>query len=581
MHAKKVRPVKLVPQFVGQRFFTVPKVSKTLDEVTLQTRLIQPEVIIEKKDSADVMRYAAYIRISSDEQVGNFSIDAQRRAVETWVRDHGGKLVKLYVDEAESGRSAERTEFLNMRRDAKKHKFDAIIVHKFDRFARNRTDALAIKSLLRRDYGIKVFSVTEPSEDSDGAIGALIEGIMECVAEWYSRNLAEETTKGKRERAMQGYHNNQPPYGMDKNEEKVLIPNQDEIPGLQLAFNLYATDEYSDNDIARELSNRGYRTKKGRRFSTDTVREMLQNKTYLGYVKYQKYKEHTDGRRSWGNPVEWVKGRHEAVISQDLFDLCLEIRAGRARGHEFYPKYRTFLLSGVLFCTDCVSEAPENADEQYGKMRAQSNAQGSNHYYRCRARDFGHDVSHSSVRADEIEGQVADVLKTLKPPADWQKRMVEVMGSLLGDKKLDQRLAEIKSIIERMDFRWDQGFITNRDEYLEKRVQLQQELEQLTPIPDDELEEAADVLQNFSAHWDATNGNRETQKELIQLIVARVWVKDERLVAMSLRPNYHITLGLESEKPTEVVVGSSDGTMGEDIIVPGRRRRGSNPRSLP
>ena len=66
-----------------------------------------------------------------------------------------------------------------------KGKFDALIVHKFDRFARNRTDALAIKSLLRRDYNIKVFSASEPSEDSDGAIGALIEGIMESAAEWY------------------------------------------------------------------------------------------------------------------------------------------------------------------------------------------------------------------------------------------------------------------------------------------------------------------------------------------------------------------------------------------------------------
>ena len=220
MNDLEINHVKFVPQLNGKRFFTVPKFGETLEDVTLEARLVQPEVPPVQFKDMTMMRYAAYIRISSEEQVGNFSVDAQRRAVETWVRDRGGKIVKLYIDEAETGKNADRTEFLNMRRDAKKHKFDALIVHKFDRFARNRTDALAIKSLLRRDYGIKVFSVTEPSEDSDGAIGALIEGIMECVAEWYSRNLAEETTKGKHERAMQGYHNNQPPYGMDKNEEK-------------------------------------------------------------------------------------------------------------------------------------------------------------------------------------------------------------------------------------------------------------------------------------------------------------------------------------------------------------------------
>ena len=224
---------------------------------------------------------------------------------------------------------------------------------------------------------------------------------------------------------------------------------------------------------------------------------------------------------------------------------------------------------------------PDDADEHHGKMRAQSNTHGKNHYYRCRARDFGRDCSQTSVHADLVERQVINVLKTLKPPEDWRKRMVEAMGSLLGDKRLEERITEIKSVIERMDFRWDQGFITDKDEYLEKRVQLQQELERLTPIPDDELDEAADVLQNFAAHWDAASGDREAQKELLQLIVARVWVKGEKVVAMSLRPNYHITLGVGNEKPTELTVGSTEDIMGGDIIVPRRGRRGSNPRSLP
>src|SRR3990172_9062139 len=133
-----------------------------------------------------------------------------------------------------------------MRRDAKHNKFDAIVVHKFDRFARNRTDALAIKSLLRQDYGIKVYSVSEPSEDSDGPIGALIEGIMESVADWYSRNLATETAKGKKERGQQGLHNNRPPFGAGKDENHVLIPDEHEFADLMMAYTEFATGKYSD-----------------------------------------------------------------------------------------------------------------------------------------------------------------------------------------------------------------------------------------------------------------------------------------------------------------------------------------------
>lgn len=231
-NAIPTRIVQFVPHLAEQRFFTAPKLGRTIDETEVKAHLVTQEEPKRRVKGPDEMRYAAYVRISSEEQVGNFSIDAQKRAIEAWVKAQSGKLVKVYVDEAQSGRSADRPEFQALRRDAKKNIFDAIVVHKFDRFARNRTDALAIKSLLCHDYGIKVFSVTEPSEDSDGAIGALIEGIMESVTDWYSRNLSNETTKGKRERALQGYHNNRPPFGYDKSSEGILVPNTHELIGL-------------------------------------------------------------------------------------------------------------------------------------------------------------------------------------------------------------------------------------------------------------------------------------------------------------------------------------------------------------
>lgn len=575
MSEPQQRPIQFIPHLIDKRFFTVPKLGNTIDDCEVTARLIQPSEANQSAKGQPIMRYAGYIRISSDEQVGNFSVDAQRRAIETWVKAQGGKLVNWYVDEAQTGRNADRAEFLNMRRDAKKHKFDAIVVHKFDRFARNRTDSLAIKSLLRREYGIKVFSVSEPSEDSDGAIGALIEGIMECIAEWYSRNLSGETTKGKRERALQGFHNNQAPFGMDKDEAKILIPNTHELPGLRLAFDLYSSGKYSDNRVARELNSQGYKTKKGRPFSTDMIRDMLQNRTYLGYVKYQQYRQHNDGRRSWENPVEWIKGKHEAVIPHDLFDRCQEVRAARASSHEYHPKHNIYLLRGIIYCAQCVENMPDNANEpDYGKMRPHSNE--GYLLYRCRARDFGRSCPQKSVWANEIEQQVVHILKTLKPPDDWREHMVASMGQLLGDKKLEERITEIKSIIDRMDFRWDQGFITDKEAYLEQRVKLQQELEQLTPIPDDDLEVAADMLANFEHHWSALEDDPKAQQELIQLIVARVWVNKDRVVALSLRPNYHVTVGLESTKPTKLSVSFDDRN-----IVRNRERRDLNPRSLP
>lgn len=268
------------------------------------------------------MRYVGYVRISSEDQVGNFSLDAQKRAIEKYVHDQGGVLVRFYVEEAKTATNDDRPAFQEMRRDARRQLFDALVVHKFDRLARNRENALAIKSLLRRDFGIKVFSVTEPSEDSEGPIGALMEGIMESVADWYSRNLATEVKKGKYERAQQGLHNNQAPFGYDKTKEKTLVINPHEAEGARLAFETHAQGAWSDTEIARLLNSKGYRTKQGRLFSKEMIRDFLQNRTYLGYIRYKGYRRKANGSRDVSTETQWFKGQHEAIITEELFERC-------------------------------------------------------------------------------------------------------------------------------------------------------------------------------------------------------------------------------------------------------------------
>lgn len=471
----------------------------------------------------------------------------------------------IYTDEGKSARTANRPAFKEMRKDARRKKFDAIIVHKFDRFARNRTESLAIKSLLRHDYGIKVFSVSEPSEDSDGPMGALIEGIMESVADWYSQNLGAETAKGKKERVQQGRHNNRAPFGYKKNKEKRLVPDKDELPGLILAFGQYATGDFSDTDIARLLNEAGYKSKTGRRFSKETVRDILQNRTYLGKIKYQKYKRRSDGSRSYDAPVEWFEGEHEAIIDEKLFEVCQQVRAKRSSHHQATVKYNPYLLRNLVFCYRCCSNPPEGKTiRQYGKMRPQSRDRGKNRHYRCRARELGYECEQGGVNVEIIDDQIVQVLMNLKPPEDWRKGITKAMGELLGEKNLDERIDEIKGVIERMDTRWDHGFFTTEEEYIQQRIKLQMELENLTPVADDELEQAADLLKNFRMHWERLEGDEEGRHELVKLIVERVYVRDKKVVAITLRSNYHLVLNHKTKEPTEFSVDSVPYTYGSD-----------------
>jgi site-specific DNA recombinase len=388
---------------------------------------------------------------------------------------------------------------------------------------------------------------------------------MEAVADWYSRNLASETSKGKKERGRQGFHNNRAPFGMKKGKGRVLVADEDELPGLVMAFEAYATGEYSDTGIARMLNEAGYRSKTGCPFSKETVRDMLQNRTYLGYVRYQEYRRNADGSRSYAAPVQWFEGQHDPVIDEDLFERCQEARARRRVHRQATPKYNPYLLRNLVYCHRCCSEPPEGETfHNYGKMRPQAQKEGMWRYYRCRARELGYTCEQGGVPVETIDTQVVSILMQLKPPADWKQGITRAMSEFLREQNLEERLDEIRAAIERMDFRWDHGFITDEREYMDKRVQLQQELEQLTPVADDDLQRAVDMLENFKEHWEAREGDPEAQHELVRLIVERVYVRDDQVVAMTLRSNYHLVLGHNVNGPTEMSVDPFVYTHGSD-----------------
>ncbi len=155
-------------------------------------------------DRLDLTPVALYARVSSDRQDVDLSIAAQLRALRDYAEKHDYLVAREYVDEAESGRIADRPEFQKMLNEASKPEapFKEILVWKFSRFTRKREHAVAFKSMLRR-RGIRVVSITEQADDTP--TGKLLEAIIESVDEFYSENLAQEVVRGMREAASRGF----------------------------------------------------------------------------------------------------------------------------------------------------------------------------------------------------------------------------------------------------------------------------------------------------------------------------------------------------------------------------------------
>jgi len=110
-----------------------------------------------------MMRAALYARVSTDEQVEGYSIDAQLRAGRDFASAKEWIIINEYVDEGKSARAediARRPRFQEMLRAANEREFEVLIVHKLDRFSRNLLVTLrSFDELSKR--GITFISITE------------------------------------------------------------------------------------------------------------------------------------------------------------------------------------------------------------------------------------------------------------------------------------------------------------------------------------------------------------------------------------------------------------------------------------
>jgi site-specific DNA recombinase len=208
-------------------------------------------------------KVAIYLRISSEMQADGYSLEAQLTICRRLAEERGWEVSTVFVDE-ESAKTDARPQFQDMMRATRAASFDAIIVHKLDRFTRSVEDML---SYLRELESLNVALVSATEQfDFSTPMGRLMLTMLAAFAEWYLGNLSHETAKGKRARAESGMWNSEVPFCYAVHYRKVggdglARPDEHDAQGVGLAFGKYATGQYSDNDIARLLNEAGYRPK--------------------------------------------------------------------------------------------------------------------------------------------------------------------------------------------------------------------------------------------------------------------------------------------------------------------------------
>ena len=300
-------------------------------------------------------RAVLYARFSSDNQREE-SIEAQLRAMHEFCTRNSIVIMHEYCDRAKSATTDDRPEFLKMIAASKEGDFDFAIVHKLDRFSRNRYDSAYYKRELKKN-GVQLLSVLEQMDDSPESI--ILESVLEGMSEYYSKNLAREVMKGMRESAMDcRYIGGWIPYGfrVDPQTRRYII-NEYEAEAVRMIFRDVA-DGCGYNVVLNKLNALGYRTRLGNTFSKETLYEMLRNEKYNGvYVFSRAASKDELGRRNnhRDKPIEdqiRIPGGMPKIVDDETFARVQSILASRKR-HGRRTGKRTYLLTGMVFCGLC------------------------------------------------------------------------------------------------------------------------------------------------------------------------------------------------------------------------------------
>lgn len=472
-----------------------------------------------------VLKVAIYVRYSSDNQRQE-SIDAQIRAIKDYCDKNEHEIVRIYQDEAVSATSDNRDQFLQMIDDAKHGWFDAVIVHKLDRFARNRYDSAFYKRELRIN-NVRIISVLEQLDDSPEAV--ILESVLEGMAEYYSKNLAREVRKGLNENALKALHNGGvPPLGLNVNPDKTYSINETEAQAVRIIFDMYANG-YGYMMIANELNAKNYKTKTGNPFGKNSIYEILRNEKYIGrYVFNRRASKKTGRAEKSADQVTRIDGALPQIVSDEVWN-----RVQDKMNQQKKPRMnatRVYLLTGHLECGMCGSNY---VGASYVKGR-----NGEKYYiYACTTRDTRNGCRNKNIRADKLEQFVLDTIKhellneeaidhLARMVADIVNEAIGINKDLVADltKKRDLLRSQIDKLFDLyLDGNIDKNAITERTNRMKADVELYESRLRELSVSDFESLEISKIIKYMNdMRNQLEDADTTVKKMIIDMIIDKI-----------------------------------------------------------
>ena len=463
-----------------------------------------------------------YPRFSSHGQ-NEMTIEGQIRICREYAESQGYNVVGIYPEKARTGTNDSRPAFQRMIKDAASGQFQYIIVYMFDRFARNRHDSILYKEMLKRDYGIKVLSATQPISDDEG--GEFYEMFLEWNDEKYSKRLSKRIKNGLDTCVENGtFTGSRVPFGYrlidtDRKGKKGTI-HKVAIDEEQAEIVRYIFTEYAkgvDKKVIADALNAQGKRVNGKQFSIRTFEKWLTNPKYTG--------EYYFGERL-------CTKTYPAIIDKLTFAEVQKRLASNKILAGANSAVEPYILTGKLFCGRCGTAMVSDGG---------TSKNGTKHYYyACKKRKKGN-CEKSRENKDDLEQrvtqQVYDFLSDKKNAEKAAQETIAYYEKRTGDdglKSIETRIAQAQAQVEDLT----NAFIEAKSPLL--RAGIEKKMQDYETLLSDLQTSRAQILlergHKFTAKdilsfvADLLKGNpadKDYQKKIIDNLVFMVYIYDD------------------------------------------------------
>jgi DNA invertase Pin-like site-specific DNA recombinase len=366
-----------------------------------------------------------------------------------------------------------------------------------------------------------------------------------------------------------------PPWDPDQLARLVLAPRVtiQEIDGgmlvVQLQDGTHALQRPDGELLFFRPKGRAGRPDPDRRFTRDTIRDMLQNPYYAGFVVYRRQKRkgrkrvqvhkrfktplsemnrrQRDDARLEGDHAMLFPGQHLPLITLDQYEQSQRVRGMKGcnpssarRTRRIYP------LSGILKCARC--EEPFRGNAGNGDVR----------YYEDAGRAKGiSDCPMRSFRAEGIEGEVFACVEKLHIPEEWHVCMPIYLreGPKWDELRRERRAVQTRLSAAREMLKQE---IISLGEFRELERECRRRLQKLERDGRYASVRQERLLRDFPRVWAAATN--EERKGILRCIFSAIWIKDGEIVAYEPRGPFAALLPI---RVSALVVGDVSGQVEE------------------